>query len=636
RYADAIANKDGHDFFAYKINLSHLRANDWVADNDDPVFDTDTGRDNPGGYDRVNTYGDEYETRNDLSGNLSTPGLESWHRRGYDEIDLVDYDSRNFKAGLAMHFRLQPEKDMDSPELILSSNAGGGTTVYQGDNRYSLKNIRFFQHRIEFKKRDKFFFRTYLTHEDAGDSYDPYFTALLLQERAKESNQYSTDYINFWNTQVTPTIKELPGFPSPRDFPGDPDGYRAAIGSFLEAINPQLFGFHAQAQDAANLGVAINGTVDFFEPGTQRFEDAFNDIISRNAFSEGGTRFFDRSSLIHSHGEYRFNDLHSEGSSITDLDLLVGANTRLYMPNSDGSILLDTMGRNINTFEFGVYGGGSIEFDNQWKLSGSIRMDKNQNFDLLLSPAASLVYTPTENNVFRFSFSSAIRNPTLADQYLFYNVGRAILLGNLDGINGLVTTESILDYFNTLNSDTLEFFDVPPIQPEKVKTFEVGFRTTLFEKLYLDAGYYFSFYDDFIGFNLGVDASFDPITGLPINVQAFRVAANATDRVTTQGFSVGFNYYFMKFFVFNGNYSFNKLNTATDDPIIPAFNTPTHKFNLGIAGRDVDIRLGGLTIRNVGFNVNYKWIEGFLFEGSPQFTGFIPTYDLLDAQINFK
>ncbi|MCB0643394.1 MAG: hypothetical protein KDC44_17210, partial [Phaeodactylibacter sp.] len=32
---------------------------------------------------------------------------------------------------------------------------------------------------------------------------------------------------------------------------------------------------------------------------------------------------------------------------------------------------------------------------------------------------------------------------------------------------------------------------------------------------------------------------------------------------------------------------------------------------------------------------NYKWIQGFLFEGSPQFTGFIPTYDLLDAQFNF-
>ena len=37
-----------------------------------------------------------------------------------------------------------------------------------------------------------------------------------------------------------------------------------------------------------------------------------------------------------------------------------------------------------------------------------------------------------------------------------------------------------------------------------------------------------------------------------------------------------------------------------------------------------------------GYSLNYKWIEGFLFEGSPQFTGMIPTYDLVDAQVNLK
>ena len=38
----------------------------------------------------------------------------------------------------------------------------------------------------------------------------------------------------------------------------------------------------------------------------------------------------------------------------------------------------------------------------------------------------------------------------------------------------------------------------------------------------------------------------------------------------------------------------------------------------------------------MGFNINYKWIEGFIFEGSPQFTGFIPTYDLVDLQVNYS
>ncbi|MGB1121513.1 MAG: TonB-dependent receptor, partial [Saprospiraceae bacterium] len=86
-----------------------------------------------------------------------------------------------------------------------------------------------------------------------------------------------------------------------------------------------------------------------------------------------------------------------------------------------------------------------------------------------------------------------------------------------------------------------------------------------------------------------------------------------------------------------GNYSWNRLNSDTEnDPIIPAFNTPEHKFNLSFSGRDVKFDLFGRTIQGVGFNVNYKWIQGFLFEGSPQFTGLIPSYDLLDAQINYK
>ena len=41
----------------------------------------------------------------------------------------------------------------------------------------------------------------------------------------------------------------------------------------------------------------------------------------------------------------------------------------------------------------------------------------------------SFVYTPRQDRTFRLSFSSAVRNPTLADQYLYYNVGRALLLG---------------------------------------------------------------------------------------------------------------------------------------------------------------------------------------------------------------
>ncbi|MEM9835874.1 MAG: carboxypeptidase-like regulatory domain-containing protein [Bacteroidota bacterium] len=632
RWAQALKNKDGNEWFAYKLNVYGFRADDWVADNLDPVFDTELGRDNPGGYDAVNIYGDEANSAFNLS-SRNRPGLGTIARQGYREEDLVDYDSENLKAGVAFHFRLNPEKTLESTELLLASNYSTGTTVYQGDNRFSLRDIQFFQHRIELRNRDNFFVRAYVTHEDAGNSYDPYFTALRLQELHKDDVSWASDYTAYWQSTIKPRIEALEGYPS--CFPDcaltEQDRQRAEFLARPDILD-LLQEYHAEARASAQQAFGFD-TQDFFEVGTERFQRAFDSITSTLA-SEGGTRFFDRSALYHIHGEKQFRNVWQPNDN-SGLDVTVGANGRLYTPNSQGTILLDTAGRNIDTWEAGVYGGGTLNLNNKYKISASLRADKNQNFDLLFSPAASIVFTPGEsgNTVLRASFSSAIRNPTLNDQYLNYNVGRAILIGNLDGVQNLATVESTADFANTGNQDTIVRFDVAPIQPEKVRTFELGARTILFDKLFIDATYYYSFYRDFIGFNLGVDLG---TIGTSITrAQAFRVAANAQDQVTTQGFSIGANYYFGDYFTVNGNYSYNILNTATDDPIIPAFNTPEHKYNLGFSGRDVPLKIFGKPINDLGFSIAYKWVDGFIFEGSPQFSGFIEAYDLLDAQVNF-
>ena len=629
RWADALTNKDGQEWMAYKLNLFGFRADDWVADNYDPVFGTELGRDNPGGYDAVNRYGDEFNRSFSFPG---VNGLGTIRRPGYDEIDLVDYDSQNLKAGVAVHFRLNPERSLESTELLIGSNYSTGTTVYQGDNRFSLKGIQFFQHKVELRNRDNFFLRAYVTHEDAGESYDPYFTALRLQELHKTDARWQSDYRNTWIRDIQPQINNLENFPecngcsiperrqAERDFYDSPE---------VQALLP---GLHDQAREIVAMASTF-GTQDRFEPGTQRFQEAFDSITS-TLLGEGGTRFFDKSALYHVHGEKQFRSVWqlSENSA---LDLTVGGNFRQYTPNSKGTILLDTMGRNINTSEFGLYGGGTMNLQNKVKLSASLRADKNQNFDLLFSPAASVVYSPRPNTTFRASFSSAIRNPTLNDQYLFYNVGRAILLGNIDGVQNLVTVESFVDVISMSIPDVsqFEYFDVDPIQPEKVRTFEVGARSTVGERLYVDATYYYSRYTDFIGFNLGLDVNV--FQGSISDQQAYRVAANAQDIVTTQGFSIGSNLYFANYYSLNGNYSWNVLNTQTDDPIIPAFNTPEHKFNIGVSGRDIPFNFFGKPVNGLGANVNYKWVDSFLFEGSPQFTGPIQSYGMLDAQVNF-
>ena len=402
------------------------------------------------------------------------------------------------------------------------------------------------------------------------------------------------------------------------------------------------------AHDAtrAQTDLATNRLV----PGTEAFNEKLEEITSKIPI-DGGTGFYDKSALNHIHTEYQFNNVKNIfGHHFVDV-LKVGANFRQYTPYTKGSLFMDTASRIINN-EAGIYSGIEANLlGNVLKISATIRADKNENFDLNFSPATSLVYKATEKDVIRLSFSSAIRNPTLSDQYLYYNVGRAILIGNLSGHGtdygeNLVTIESLINYYlpAQLSKDSLKFFSVDPIKPEKAKSAEIGYRTTLFNKVYVDANYYYSRYNDFIGYKIGAKFNTlvdDTISGAyeiaAPSIQAYRMAANAENTVTTKGASIGINYYLHPKYSLNGNYSWNKLNEeGTEDPIIPAYNTPEHKYNLGLVGRDIHFSNTKPILRNFAFSINYKWVDSFTYEGSPQFTGEVPSYDLVDMQISKK
>jgi len=621
RYAQVIKNAQGQDKFAFKINGAYMRANDWEANNLAPTSQSATDETNPGGYDAVNVYGDENTSGQDYSAKELArlwPGLKIFNRKGYAENKLVDYNTENYKGNIGLFYKISPLVQIDG-----GFNFGSGTTVYQGENRFRLKNIFFWQGKLEIKQDDKFFIRAYTTEEDAGDTYDIYATALQLQETAKLSEDWNTDYTRFWQSYGVPRVKKLEGYPSPWNFEQQEE--------VLAKNQDSLKLWHEQTQAYANQKSPNKPNFPFFEPGTMRFDSMFNIITSNyaNDPNNPGTKFYDKSGLIHVQGEYKFEERFA--------DFVVGGNFRQYNPDSHGSIFSDTAGIKITNSEYGVYAGLEKKLiPAKLKMNITARADKNENFDLVVSPAASFVYTPNVNNTFRLSFSSAVRNPTLADQYLNLNVGRAQLLGNISGYDSLITTASFVNYLNTLNRDTLDYFNEPPIQPEKVKSIEVGYRGTLFDKLWVDLGYYYSFYTDFIGYKIGVTADFYGINPYPYNARVYRISSNAQSDVTTQGFSIGGNYFMGTYYNLSGNYSWNLLNKkGTDDPIIPAFNTPENKFNIGFSGRNMPLTVFGNRINNFGFNVNYKWIEGFVFEGSPQFTGAIPTYDLLDAQVNW-
>jgi outer membrane receptor protein involved in Fe transport len=384
----------------------------------------------------------------------------------------------------------------------------------------------------------------------------------------------------------------------------------------------------AEMTNNGSAGIPMENELGYFAPGTAQFDEAFNRITSaKNNAEEQGTRFSDRSALYNGQAQYQWD--------WRGWMMKAGASGRLYRPYSLGTIFSDTSER-ITTYEFGFYQG----IEKHWMedkiiTTATLRVDKNKNFNWIWSPAASMVFKPAKDHYIRLSFSSALRNPTLTDQYLFLNVGPAILSGNLTGADSLITLDSFLDYRNSLDTDKLTYFSVDPLRPERVKSIELGYRGAFFNKLFLDLSGYYSIYQDFIGYNIGITSDFDPLTGLPSNIQVYRYAANSRNQVTTAGLSLGTHYYVNDHHTLNFNYSFNQLLKESEvfDPIIPAFNTPKHKFNIGVSGEHLLAQNNG---NDWGYSINYKWIQGFLFEGSPQFTGMIPTYDLVDAQINYE
>lgn len=665
RWAESFENKEGDPFFAYKINAFAFSAYDWEATNYGPVEGltlndgSPADASNPGGFDAVNIYGDEYVGNMDFSTDVTNElrGLGGIFRTGYKEVDLVDYNTNNLKLSGSGHWRLQPEKTYESPELIYGFNMGRGTTVYQGDNRFSLRDIEFYQHKLELRKKGSWFIRAYRTSEDAGNSYDPYATALRIQDSVRNSLDWRDVYIDFWADSILPVLDETyPVFGLTGDstnvgsdtFPiwVPTAGYDPEEVELWYAENGDNLGaWHGQVESWANAGYSTVPGIDTDPmggglPGSPNFDDLFTHFTSRkNNPTERGTRFFDRSSLIHLHGEKIFKPWWLD-------EWRVGANGRRYTPNSDGTIFSDTNGRVIENQEIGVYTGVKKRFlEDKWIATATVRADKNENFPLVISPAGSLVWTPNAKNFLRISVSSALRNPTLADQFLFLDVGPATLVGNLNGAEGLTEIGDFNDYRSSsaglsIGADRSiiddNLFSIDAIRPEQVRTVEMGYRTTIGESLYCDMNVYRSWYQDFIGYIVGLEVEFWE-SGLLENsiksVDVFRYAANSLNQVQTQGASVGLNYFLSDEFSLSGNYSWNKLvKTDEDDPIIPAFNTPEHKFNLGITARGLE----GKNKDTWGFGANYRWVQGFVFEGSPQFTGVVPGYDLLDAQVNYN
>lgn len=458
--------------------------------------------------------------------------------------------------------------------------------------------------------------------DKSGDSYDMVFTGININRAWKDDNTWFGEYTG---TYVLATL-------------GGATDVQA----------------HAAARAQAESGRYL--------PGSPEFQGAFNRSVNDPDLTTG-SKFQDASKYYHTDANYNFSHL------IDFADIQVGGSFREYSLNSSGTIYTDADGP-INYSEFGIYSqiqkSLPLEGEKSLKLTGSIRYDKSELFDGFYSPRLSAGFTLNRNHNIRASAQTGFRNPTTQDLFIGLDAGRAILVGsaasNLDrystpfavsgggqllgqpatitqtgaaAYNNSYSLASVTELGATGNPAVLEIANPDIINPEKVTSFEIGYRGKV-EKLVIDFSTYYNSYKDFISQEVVIAPYYGTVGDGALSVaaiangdyQAYSAYTNTDADVNSYGASLGLSMKVLGNFDLEGSYTYTKLDfdREANPDVMLNFNTPEHKFKASFGNRQL--------FDNFGFNVSYRFSDDYFWEATFG-NGVIPEFHVVDAQINY-
>lgn len=585
RWAKKVSEK-----FAFKFGTELIQAKDWVASDYRNYKRLGTTgeivpgtRDTDPNYDGVNVYGDETtinlrtQVLNSIAqavpfwaGYISTlPGSIPVSRTGYVENEVVSPNTINFKLSGAMHYKIT-----SGIEAVLAGNWGTGNTVYTGSQRYSLKDLKVGQYKLEFNAKN-WFLRGYTTQENAGQSHNLTITTQLFNEAWKPSptwyQQYAFAYVN-------------------AKMAGRPD---------IES--------HNIARGVADQGRPV--------AGSSQFQTIF-DQVRKKPIPQGGL-FLDRTDLYMVEGQYNLSE------AIQFAEIIVGGNWKKYVLNSEGTLFADKPGEPIHINEMGAYTqiGKEIVKD-VLRLTGSIRYDKNENFEGRFTPRVTAVLKPAKDHNIRLSYQTAYRFPSTQQQWIDLDVGTGRLLGaNI----ALWEKYDLIDNPGVNPVNPTEEIPYKEVKPESVTSFELGYKSLISQKVLVDVYGYYGTYQNFltrrdvIQFPNGVPGP---------TFKGYSVVVNSPEEVKTYGYGASIEWLLPRNFVISGNLSSDKIRDVPTG-YRAFFNSPELRTVLGFAntgfGKD-DL---------LGFNLAWRWQEGFFYEND--FTqGDLPAFSTVDAAFNIK
>ena len=488
RYATELSDR-----LAFKVSFQRLTGTDFIADNYDDrstrartnFFATDPRR---GGvatgiayqpnsntntnfeYDGVNVYGDDINNGGAFRypANYANALLQNKlvTRTGYTELDVLGNNGRVFnnRANVSLHYKLTAKI-----QASVGWYYGNGNFIRTAGYREYFPDYRRNQFKAEVRGGN-FFVRAYTTQQRA-EGWNIGQTARAINDAWKPINQWAAE--------------------------------------FGQVYIENKFSID-QARAVADRGRYLPGSAEFNRVRTL-FANTFNTDTIPGLKGTKGLRFRDNSQLWHYEGMYNFTSLLND-----KVELLAGSSLRRYVLESGGTAFPRRAdGSEYTISEFGAYVQASKELPVSLgtsvltiKPTLALRYDKNQYLTGGFTPRASAVVSYGVHNL-RGSWQSAFRNPSPGQ---LFAVPPAGLGGEVGGLPQSYNGAGLTTNPGYLETDVQPYvassgtavapptFRIDPSQftTEKIKTWEIGYKTLVANKFYLDAYYFGSRYTDFI------------------------------------------------------------------------------------------------------------------------------------------
>lgn len=530
-------------------------------------------------------------------------------RTGYEEKYLVDYSSLNAKFTGGLFYKIRPNL-----ELSLNTYIGTGTTVYTGADRYSLKNLKMAQHKLELKAKS-WFLRAYTTQENAGSSYNASAAGAFVNEAWKPTLN-TGNLAGSWMPQYIIAFAE---------------------GRRLGGAAPPDAALHANARAVADAGRLI--------PGTAAFDNVFKQVIS-TPIRNGGALFLDKTDLWAGEGQLNI----SEAAGFSDkIEMIAGLQWKQYVLNSQGTLFADNTDTligyakipnrgNIKVNETGGYLQLSKKLLNDvLTLGASGRYDKQTNFKGRFTPRFTAVIKVAKDNNFRLSYQTAYRFPTMQNQYIALSTGTAVLIGCLPEFQTYYKLNSTLPGYTAASivaarsgggTAALVKANYNEVKPETATSYEIGYRGVVSPKLLVDAYLYYSQYKDFLATIVVGQSKTGAQSDLlnPFLTTNISYTQNSPTKVKALGWGIGLDYNLVKRFYITANVFSDALKNPPAD-LVTFFNAPKYRYNIGVRNDNV--------YKNIGFNVIMKWQDTNYYEGT-FVKGTLPAFAMLDMQVSYR